>query len=39
VSLLGDAQASTDRSLEQLGTDRATLVRQWRDRLTALLGP
>ena len=39
ASLLGDAEMITDRSLERLGTDRASLVRQWRGRITALLGP
>ncbi|HET8989188.1 MAG TPA: hypothetical protein VFN43_11790, partial [Humibacillus sp.] len=36
---LGDAEAITDLALEQVGTDRSTLVRQWRDRIAALLGP
>ncbi|WP_404387205.1 hypothetical protein [Humibacillus xanthopallidus] len=39
TSLLGDVEAITGRSLEQIGTDRASLVRQWRGRITALLGP
>lgn len=34
---LGDAEATTDLALEQLGTDRATLVTQWRARITSLL--
>ena len=39
ASLLGDPESVTDRSLDQLGTDRAALVGQWRGRISALLGP
>ena len=39
ATLLGDAESTTDRSLDKLGTDRATLVGQWRDRISALLAP
>ncbi|HET7801748.1 MAG TPA: hypothetical protein VFL38_15095 [Humibacillus xanthopallidus] len=33
---LGDPEAVTDLALERAGTDRATLVRQWRARLASL---
>ncbi|WP_185747060.1 hypothetical protein [Humibacillus xanthopallidus] len=33
---LGDPEAVTDLALERAGTDRATLVRQWRSRIASL---
>lgn len=36
---LGNAEAITNLALERVGTDRATLVRQWRARIASLLTP
>jgi hypothetical protein len=36
---LGDAEAVTDLALARNGTDRAGLVREWRDRIASLLSP